>query len=95
MKLLNFERKHATEPTERHGLTAGAPSHIYLQVCGDCQKSCGDCVHNWGDVHQDAVTWCDEPMSDSDVEYIRLDMAVMSVLQMLAASDDEIELDIV
>lgn len=87
MNLLKFERKALKDTKDRPGMTADAPSHVYLQTCGDCSKSCGDCVYKWKDVYLKGVTWCEERQNEADVEYIRLDMAVMSVLKMLGESD--------
>ena len=89
MKLLNFERREAKLSDDRDGLTADAPSHIYLQACGDCGDECADCLLDWGNIDCADVTWSSESINETDVEYVRLDLAIMSVLELLGIASGE------
>jgi len=60
------------------GLTAAAPEFVFIQACGDCSlfgpEHCDSCTEEF--VASEDVTWCGERIFDSDVKYLRYDLAV-------------------
>jgi hypothetical protein len=66
--LVNALRARLAQPEPEPVAWIDAPERIYLQVC-----DVSDCDEPFCDHHD--VSWCQDKINDSDVEYIRADTA--------------------